>query len=256
MGNPLYECSPDIIRVYGDWHANTVFAVNQIIRGCESGIRVFLHVGDFGLWATRYSYIDTLEQTLKMYNAVLFFIDGNHEDYNVIHSIEKYSRNDDGSCTVKSHIFYLPRGTVWSWNDIKLGALGGAISVDREKRRYGIDYFPDEAITMKDVNKLASHGELDILLTHDAPVLPYEKRFFSDDINRDCEENMLKIRHARRATLPRVLIHGHYHHYYTRVYEGTRIYGLDSDMNDPSFNYIDIPIKNFKHFINKIMKGD
>lgn len=42
--------SPERVRVFGDWHGNVQFALDQLEHGLRDGISTFVQVGDFGLW--------------------------------------------------------------------------------------------------------------------------------------------------------------------------------------------------------------
>ncbi len=240
--------SPERVRVFGDWHGNVQFALNQIERGLREGITTFVHVGDFGLWpfgiprdqwTTRYGFVREIQTLLEEHGAVLGFIDGNHEDFGVL---AKLLVSDEGMGVVSANIFYIPRGTVWEWCGTQFGGMGGAVSIDRAMRKPGLTWFPEEFITTADVERTKRAGSVDVLFTHEAPQLPVPKHSFGPAIDADCEQSRRMVATLVDTLKPKVLIHGHYHFAYssTDEFPGTEVIGLDCDMGIGRDNYVDL----------------
>lgn len=108
----------------------------------------------------------------------VLFIDGNHEDYNVINGWSKTELTE-----VAPNTFYAPRGYVMEIEGKLFGFLGGAESVDkawRVKSGPNRDWFWEERITDADVERLyANVGDrtLDYLVTHTPPIRAIHANF-------------------------------------------------------------------------------
>jgi hypothetical protein len=122
---------------------------------------------------------------------------------------------------------------VWEWCSVRFGALGGAVSIDQEWRTEEISWWATEEITDLEVNSLIEragpHG-VDVLLTHDAPLLPDGISPLANPEKRvACDRSLNQVLRAVDAVDPQVLLHGHYHKRYSGLYGTTRIEGLASD---------------------------
>jgi len=165
--------------VTGDKHGDITPILQFIERfglGEESNIIV---CGDMGIcWSE--SQFD-LEETVRTYekycNGVnLFWIDGNHENFNIIN---EWYKDADAGCyhAISDHITHMYRGTkmtVSLHGDVKtMLFLGGADSVDRFWRREGLDWWPEEQITPDDIQRVhADH--YDYVFTHCCPFSVFE----------------------------------------------------------------------------------
>lgn len=224
------------IKVFGDWHGNKVFA-DRVLKDSESDL--YLHVGDFGVWefydpkSQRQSFLKVIEDELAEQGKELWFIDGNHENFHILNSLPK---DDRGLGVLSPHIYHIPRGYVWELDGIKFMGLGGAVSIDRGFRREGWDYFKDEEITSENLEKALSAGSVDVLLTHDSPILPVPSRSFGPGIDRDNNASRDAVAEVAAALEPKLLIHGHYHYAYVGQFLTTTVYGLGADINPPSQN--------------------
>ncbi len=239
---------PDRVRVFGDWHGNVQFALDQISDGIREGITTYLHVGDFGLWPfgiprsqwpKRYVFVSKMQRLLEENDAAIGFIDGNHEDFR---ALSRLPRSAEGLGAVSPSIFHLARGTTWEWRGTRFGGMGGAISIDRQTRRLGHTWFPEEAITAADVALMEQAGSVDVLITHEAPARPVRKHPFTSAIEADCADSVRSVAHLVTSLTPQVAVHGHYHRAYRSKQEfpGTEVIGLDCDMGTAQENYVDL----------------
>jgi len=125
---------------------------------------IIIQVGDFGVsreilkeWAKNYSD----------YPCPVYFIDGNHENFDIIDSWDKTEVSE-----VASGLFYVPRGLVKTIQGQRIGFLGGGASIDKHWRIKGTNWFPQEVVSDQDIDTLlANVGEdpIDVLVTHVAP---------------------------------------------------------------------------------------
>jgi hypothetical protein len=126
---------------------------------------------------------------------------------------------------------------VWSWHGVRFGALGGGVSIDRAVRVENESWWSTEAITDAEVEALIERAPvgLDVLLAHDAPMLPPGISLLADPILRaDCADSNERVARAVRATRPTLLLHGHYHRRYRASFLETEIEGLASDIEAPN----------------------
>ena len=189
-------------------------------------------------------WLDELADIYRTAGVWLRVIDGNHDAHPLIREV--YGANDNGVRPLRDGVLdWADRGAVWSWHGVRFGALGGGVSIDRAVRVEHESWWPTETITDDDVERLitrASDG-LDVLLAHDAPMLPPGMRPLADPVLRaDCYASNQQVERALRATRPRLLLHGHYHRRYSASFLETDIEGLASDIQalDGTFVLLDL----------------
>lgn len=167
-------------------------------------------VGDFGYWprhAEGRRFLEIVTKSAKAAGTSVHFIDGNHEEHD---SLRRDST--DGFEEVAPNIHYIPRGTRWQWGHVWLAGMGGAVSPDRSTRTRDWDWFPEEAITDEDIERLG-YERVDILVAHDAPTsvdlgAPIS---LEPDVALDALANRMRLDRAVRATQPSLVVHGHWH---------------------------------------------
>jgi hypothetical protein len=199
------------IRFIGDVHGRFEKYKN-LIKDTERS----LQVGDFGV-----GFINSLTEKAHSnppYDAMSkgehYFIRGNHDN--------------PGAC--KRHPFWVrDGGSVFGRDDIF--CVGGAVSIDKDRRTEGYDWWFDEELSYKELCSLMDIYELvkpKIVVSHECPDsvitrLVHEKGLFKYDIpctTRKCFDNMLEIHK------PDLWIHGHWHFRYQAVSKGVEFIGL------------------------------
>lgn len=151
------------IKILGDIHAETpLLYYLPDLKGAD----VVIQVGDFGI------YPGVLDQYPQMFTDLpykVYFIDGNHEDYNMLADIvESTNPEPDGTVKFMDNLYYVPRGTILDLGGRKFGFCGGAESVDYRMRVKGKDWFPEERVIQEDIEPLLN-ANIDILITHCPP---------------------------------------------------------------------------------------
>jgi hypothetical protein len=212
-------------------------------RGCDA----LVQVGDLG-----YGVGDTpealafparLEEELTRYGLSLFFVDGNHDNFDLLLDPTK-PLTAEGFRQLSPRVFYIPRATRWSWHGVRYLALGGAYSLDRRGRdkaeeleqKARVWWWPEERISEGDLYRSLDGPPVDVLLTHDAPLearlpgAPYP--------SPPTEANRRYISTLAARLKPRLLVHGHWHVRYQDVYrpaDGPRlqVIGLSRDGDWP-----------------------
>jgi predicted phosphodiesterase len=242
MTSPLSP-SPGSFAIAGDWHQNLRWATRMVEYLATEDIHMIIHTGDFlGFGQAMHQYLKMLNLALQEAEAVLMFVDGNHEDHPYLLSLP---RDSQGVAQVEDRIFHLGRGTRWEWDGLKFLAMGGATSVDKQWRSPGLDWFPQEAITMKQLLDVAQEGYADVMITHDCPSGVSIPGLWSG-----WPAGALETAMSHRADLgrlvdmvdPKYLFHGHCHTRYGARRPGDRwdclINGLDCDGTTESDNLI------------------
>lgn len=126
--------------------------------------------GDFGgVWAK-----ETLENDLKPFSdlpATVLFVDGNHENFNLINAYPVEIWNGGKVHKIKPDIIHLMRGQVFEIDGKTIFTFGGATSIDRAYRREGIEWWPQELPTFGELDEglanLKKYGnKVDYIITH------------------------------------------------------------------------------------------
>src|SRR5215217_1045375 len=203
-----------------DWHGSFQQAQEIIFQAVRSDINTIVHLGDFGIKESSYTYLDSMQRLLEFFKIRLYFIDGNHEHFDKLYRREVL---EDGTRFVRDNIFHLPRGFRWSWNDISFMAVGGAASINRFTSSGSTHWDPAEFITDEDVAKAIEGGPVDVLFTHDSPADAPNDLVDDYDLQAECIKrfgltsvmytyaNREQLKEITNEVNPRLLFHGHYH---------------------------------------------
>ncbi|GAA4924874.1 metallophosphoesterase [Nesterenkonia rhizosphaerae] len=232
------------IALAGDWHSNTHVAAARFLQARDAGADVLVHVGDLGVWPgpAGARFLAALEFFAKETGIPLYFIDGNHEDFDQLDSAMRECGEHAEVGVLRPWVYHLRRGSVWHWGTTGFAALGGAPSIDRLQRVPGRSWWAGERITQGDIDRLErnteshmqTHGDVDVLLTHDAPArapLPSRRFPLPSIIEWEAGQGRRMISQAVRITTPGLIVHGHYHE--SRRYQlGPGINGLCMNMED------------------------
>jgi len=217
---------PHAIVLAGDWHGNTTAARDAITVAERLNAPVVLQLGDFGLWpgSSGQRYLTRLNSYAKKHQVLVAWIDGNHEDFT---QLNETPVDSNGLQWQDTHIAHIPRGSHWTWHGHRFAGLGGATSLDRPDRTPGKTWWPQEAVTDRDLDTLEAGGHCDVLLTHDSPTgvhIPgIDQRNYSaalasgwtlPELERAWDHRD-RIRQAIDTVRPLHLWHGHYHLRYT-----------------------------------------
>lgn len=175
--------------IHGEWGK-----LNALINKQKPDI--LFQLGDFGFWpslseekisygwgghATIYTKKDTdCLSNIKPKNTKIYWLCGNHEQHS---ELNKYQ---DGKIhELEKNIFFCSRGSSLVLPDgRKILFIGGAISIDKNQRTPGIDWFPEETISYEDYEKCMIHDRIDVVMSHTCP------EYFTPDLMNG---NMSKI---------------------------------------------------------------
>ena len=199
------------IRFIGDVHGK-FSRYKKLIKNRERS----LQVGDFGVgFYNRVTDRPCINPPFDhMSKGEHYFIRGNHDNPNVCKR-HKFWIKDGGSAFGRDDIF----------------CVGGAVSIDKDRRLEGYDWWHDEELSYKELCKIMDVYELvkpKVVVSHECPDtiisrVMHDECMFKYDIpctTRKCFDNMLEIHK------PDLWVHGHWHLDYHRVINGVEFIGL------------------------------
>jgi hypothetical protein len=160
------------VIVVGDIHGEWA-PLNALIAKKKPDI--ILQTGDFGFWPKWHNTrtIGTVrdgkkwdQYGLKPGDTKIYWCDGNHSDHWALKDLVK-----SGNLEIQPNVFYQPRGSILTLPDGRnVLFMGGADSIDKEHRKLGIDWFPDEVLTEADVYSVPDDSKIDIVISHTGTV--------------------------------------------------------------------------------------
>lgn len=160
------------IYLVGDTHG-TWNNLTKFNHALDNDIVIVL--GDFGfIWEPSMMYIPALQRHFKEMNSLLLFVDGNHENFDVIETLPIISKWGGDVHYVDSNIYHLMRGQVYNIFGNSIFTMGGAVSIDKDRRAEFISWWKQENINHKEIETALDNLEkvnftVDYVLTHTAP---------------------------------------------------------------------------------------
>jgi hypothetical protein len=99
------------------------------------------------------------------------FVDGNHENHPLLNSYPVQEFCGGRAHKISESIYHLMRGEVYTICGKKFFAFGGAASHDKEFRKEGISWWPEEMPTEEDCHNAVEHltahdWKVDFIITH------------------------------------------------------------------------------------------
>jgi predicted phosphodiesterase len=200
------------VLVVGDVHGDMVWMEEQVIPYAKAtGCSKVMQLGDFGMvWndSTVHAELDDLNESLENAGLTLIFLPGNHENHPLLALLAGAAdQNEDGHYMLRPHVFYTGRLSAWTWDGLRMAAVGGACSIDRSVRIEGVSWWPEESLRPEEVAAATQLGPVDILFTHDAP-MGVPMRLIPDVGSAAHRVYMTQI---AESLGPSYWYHGHYH---------------------------------------------
>lgn len=199
----IHKINPD------EFHAGHSLTRNDYVLIC----------GDFGcLWdggsSDRFwlNWLESLPWTT-------LFIDGNHENFDVLKSYPTVFWNGGEARQIRSNVFQLKRGEIYTFGGKTWLTIGGGYSHDLQFRQEGKNWWKDEILTREEadhaLSSLEAHDwKVDCVITHDifsshevADSYPIQKEAYGPD--RIDQQAFLE--EIRKKTDYRAWFFGHYH---------------------------------------------
>ena len=172
-----------MIYVTGDTHGNIdigkLSRSNLLTQGIEPGEGDYLVIcGDFGLV---FSPEGTAEERwwlnwLDKKPWTTLFVDGNHENFARLNALPEERWHGGRVHRVSDRVLHLMRGQLFEIEGKRFFTFGGAMSHDRQFRREGRSWWPEEMPSDDEMKRgqetLDACGRrVDCVLTHCAPTL-------------------------------------------------------------------------------------
>lgn len=225
------------VGVFGDIHGVGAWMRTALRIAASMGCDAVVQVGDFWLqdgsspvWPAAHRVHwdgDPLPWPDAMRCAVsspipVIAVDGNHEAWPCLDRFQQRadvieSRRQGRPLHLGGSLWWADRGSTWTWAGRRCGALGGAVSPDKEWADPAYRWPDSEAPTGGDRRRLIANAPagLDVLFTHDAPSAVEGLRGeleIPQWIEEECAEARDLLQAAVVATEPELLFHGHWHH--------------------------------------------
>lgn len=149
---------------------------------------------------------------LKNKNFTTLFIDGNHENFEMLYNFPQVEFCGGTAHKIDDGIYHLIRGEVYVINGKKLFVFGGASSHDKEYRTEGKNWWSNEMPTEQEYKNAEKNLEknkfkFDYVITHCAPTSIQKEIAPTYEINRitDFFESI------KKNTFYKKWFFGHYH---------------------------------------------
>lgn len=161
-----------MIFVTGDTHRNDLLSI-KVFCDNHPGLTkqdYIIIAGDFGaVWDK-----ETLERDLQPFSdlpVTVLFVDGNHENFDLIDAYPIETWNGGKVHKIKSDVIHLMRGQVFEIDGKTIFTFGGATSVDRDYRINGKSWWEQERPTYEELDEgianLKRYGnKVDYIITH------------------------------------------------------------------------------------------
>lgn len=231
------------IWLLGDTHGDSHWVYNVQQRAAEGGADCIFQLGDFGIWhgPAGKRFIEQISKVAAETNVPFYFLDGNHEDFVRLNDlVRKGEVNDDGHVEILPSLFYSPRGHRWEWSGKRFITMGGAVSIDKDRRVFGKSWWPEEEITDAQVADV-EEGKVDVLLSHDCPFNPLPAFARTPRFDRMSEPNQDRLRQVFDKVEPDYVFHGHFHYPHQREWRGARVVGLNIQWTEMSEATLELP---------------
>lgn len=161
-----------MIWLTGDKHGQiTPFLENPKYKKIKRNDTLII-CGDFGfLWNKSKQEIKNLKWLSKR-KYTIAFVDGSNDNYNIISEYPIENWNDGKIRRISSNIVYLMRGEIYNIENTKMLAFGGGLNDNNSNEESPCleSAYPSKQQIDKVINNIKKvNGEIDIIVTHEAP---------------------------------------------------------------------------------------
>lgn len=165
-----------MIYITGDTHGDISFFKSSALK--KLGEKDFLIIcGDFGfIWNPDDSNEKKNMEILKSKKYTICFVDGAHENFDVLNSYTPYRWKGGNTHKIADNIFHLMRGEIFTIEDKSFFVMGGGESEDRNMREEGVSWWKEEMPNAEEIknagdNLSASYYNVNYILTYEAPAI-------------------------------------------------------------------------------------
>jgi DNA repair exonuclease SbcCD nuclease subunit len=247
-----YQLVPNYqLKVIGDLHGDYHYIKHLSEKTNLLQLGDFFPNGHFTLEKGK-KVLYKLNRILSARNSYLYIIRGNH-DYpflflnnkaklNTYFERMNYSRSciENTKSDIKyirslSNIILVQDYSILEWRDKTIFCLGGATSIDRDKREYGRNWWPFESFEPNDkwLDYINDHFDIDMIATHTAPhIVPptHEVTIANRYIANDIMEERIYLTSVYDKFKPTVKnwFFGHFHKHKLITHESTKFWNMDN----------------------------
>ena len=138
--------------------------------------------GDFGMIWNINTYQENLKKIKKYVKAKVLFVDGNHENFNLLEQFPICSFADNLAQKINDQVYRLLRGRVYKIESKTIFTFGGAKSIDRQYRILNESWWLQEEPTETEIgygeaSLIRDLDKIDYVVTHDCPDFATYKMF-------------------------------------------------------------------------------
>lgn len=143
---PSRPASAGCVHITGDTHGDiSRFFVGQPTEETGWSARDTLIVcGDFGYIFSADRFEERLLDLLEQKPYTICFCDGNHDHIPAICSYPETQWNGGRAHRIRRNLYHLMRGQVYEINGKSFFTMGGAYSLDRQRRQEGVSFWHEE----------------------------------------------------------------------------------------------------------------
>jgi len=157
---------------------------------------------------------ENFEKTIFNYQCLgptIFYIDGNHENFDMLNEFPIVHKNNAKVHVISEHIYHVLRGELLIINNLKFLCLGGAESIDKNLRKEGVSWWPEESISEYDTDHALFNIEIsdlktDYILTHSAP-----SSIHVNKLNLEVSSSVEQLDRIEKHVYFKHWFFGHYH---------------------------------------------
>jgi len=214
-----------MILVTGDTHGTIDYQkINRIVElNLLSKEDYLIIAGDFGaIWNK-----NTLDRDLYYYTKLPFmvlFVDGNHENFDLLNSYQVEIWNGGKIHKIKDNIYHLMRGQIFTIENKTIFTFGGGTSIDKMWREEHISWWKEEIPSEKEIDEAKKNlkkynNKVDFIITHsiDRKALYNPKLLLNGNKCKEYEDNAILDWFEENVSYKHWYF-GHYH--------------LDADLSD------------------------
>ena len=169
-----------MIYLAGDTHGEfELYKVEDFLKK-EASVRTLskedyvIILGDVGVCWDGAAHDERVMQRLNELPVTVLWIDGNHENFDIIDSLPVTEWHGGKVQFIGEKIIHLMRGYVYEIEGKKFWAFGGGLSIDKMGREEGVSWWrrempSDEEYVRGKWNLLQQNNEVDYIITHTVP---------------------------------------------------------------------------------------
>ena len=165
-----------MIYLTGDtnWDISCVKAPGRSKMGAKD---ILIVCGDFGfIWNPEDSKEKKNLEWLKKRNYTICFVDGAHENFDILTSYQPYRWKGGNTHKIADNIYHLMRGEIFTFEGKTFFVMGGGESDDAYMRESGVSWWEAELPSAEELrngveNLKETDKNINYILTYEAPTI-------------------------------------------------------------------------------------